>query len=180
VNEERIPDSLWNAAGKSSSQIGTGGMYTKIQAADLARRSGTRVVITQGSLPEVLLRVVAGDPLGTRFSALVSNLESRKRFILAGPKSNGRITVDAGAEKILQKGRSSLLPVGVVAVEGEFERGETVTIQNEQGLEIAFGLANYNFDNMRSVQGQQSGEIENLLGFTYGNELVHHDNLVIV
>jgi len=98
VNGERIPDSLWKAAGKGNSEIGTGGMYTKIQAADLARRSGTRVVITKGSIPDVILRVVNGEPLGTRFKALVSNLESRKRFILAGPKSGGIITVDSGAE----------------------------------------------------------------------------------
>jgi len=180
VNEERIPDTLWKAAGKSSSKTGTGGMYTKIQAADLARRSGTRVVITDGSTPEVILRVVAGDPLGTQFSALVSNMESRKRFILAGPKSNGRITVDTGAEEILRKGKSSLLPVGVVSVEGEFVRGDTISIQNDQGQEIALGLANYNVDSMRCIQGHQSGEIESILGFSYGNELVHHDNLVVV
>jgi len=180
VNEERIPDTLWKAAGKSSSETGTGGMYTKIQAADLARRSGTRVVITKGSTPEVILRVVAGDPLGTQFSALISNLESRKRFILAGPKSNGRITVDPGAEGILRKGKSSLLPVGVVSVEGEFVRGDTISIQNDQGQEIALGLANYNVDSMRCIQGHQSGEIESILGFSYGNELVHHDNLVVV
>jgi len=180
VNEERIPDTLWKAAGKSSSKTGTGGMYTKIQAADLARRSGTRVVITNGSTPEVILRVVAGDPLGTQFSALVSNMESRKRFILAGPKSNGRITVDTGAEEILRKGKSSLLPVGVVSVEGEFVRGDTISIQNDQGQEIALGLANYNVDSMRCIQGHQSGEIESILGFSYGNELVHHDNLVVV
>lgn len=180
VNGERIPDSLWKAAGKSTSETGTGGMYTKIQASDLARRSGTRVVIAKGSAPEVILRIVSGEPLGTRFSALVSNLESRKRFILAGPKSNGRITVDAGAEKILREGKSSLLPVGVVNVKGEFGRGDTVTIQNEQGLEIAFGLANYDSESMQEIQGRQSGEIESVLGFSYGNELVHHDNLVVV
>ena len=180
VNEERIPDTLWKAAGKSSSETGTGGMYTKIQAADLARRSGTRVVITKGTTPEVILRVVAGESLGTQFSALVSNLESRKQFILAGPKSNGRVTVDAGAEGILRKGKSSLLPVGVVSVEGDFVRGDTISIQNDQGQEIALGLANYNVDSMRSIQGHQSGEIESILGFSYGNELVHHDNLVVV
>jgi glutamate 5-kinase len=180
VTGERIPDDLRKAAGKSSSETGTGGMYTKIQAADLARRSGTKVVITKGSIPDVILRVVNGDPLGTHFSALVSNLESRKRFILAGPKSNGRITVDAGAEDILKKGRSSLLPVGVVAVEGDFVRGDTISIQNQEGLEIALGLANYNAENMKVIQGYHSGEIESLLGYSFGNELVHHDNLVVV
>jgi glutamate 5-kinase len=180
VDGERIPDLLWQAAGKSSSATGTGGMFTKIQAADLARRSGTRVVITKGSTPDVILRVVAGDPLGTQFSALVSNLESRKRFILAGPKSSGRITVDDGAEQILRRGKSSLLPVGVTNVEGEFSRGDTVTIQNSTGQEIAFGLASYDMESVKIIQGHQSGEIESLLGFSYGNELVHHDALVVL
>jgi len=180
VTGERIPDYLKKAAGKSSSETGTGGMYTKIQAADLARRSGTKVVITKGSNPDVILRVVNGDSLGTKFSALVSNLESRKRFILAGPKSSGKITVDAGAEEILKKGKSSLLPVGVVNVDGEFVRGDTISIQNDKGQEIALGLANYNVEDMKIIQGHQSGEIESLLGFSYGNELVHHDKLVVV
>ena len=180
VEDERIPESLWNMAGQSSSATGTGGMYTKLQAADLARKSGTKVVITQGTIPDVILKVVSGEELGTRFKALVSNLESRKRFILAGPKSSGRITVDPGAEAILRKGKSSLLPVGVVKVEGDFERGDTVTILNEKAQEIALGLANYNQENMKRIQGHQSGEIEDLLGFSYGNELVHHDNLVVV
>ncbi len=180
VKEEIIPDSLWKAAGKGSSGIGTGGMYTKIQAADLARRSGTRVVITKGSIPEVITRVVTGEALGTRFEPLVSNLESRKRFILAGPKSSGVIVVDTGAEDTLRKGKSSLLPVGVVWVEGKFERGETVAIKNEGGQEIASGLANYGVKSMELIQGHHSAEIEDLLGFTYGNELVHHDNLILV
>lgn len=180
VKGESIPDSLWQAAGKGTSGIGTGGMYTKIQAADLARRSGTRVVITKGSIPDVITRVVTGELLGTRFEPLVSNLESRKRYILAGQKSNGVIVVDTGAEGALRKGKSSLLPVGVVQVEGEFERGETVAIKNEGGQEIALGLANYDVKSMKLIQGHHSAEIEDLLGFTYGNELVHHDNLILV
>ena len=180
VDGERIPDSLWKAAGKGSGGIGTGGMYTKIQAADLARRSGTRVVITKGSIPNVILRVTAGEPLGTRFEPLVSNLESRKRFILAGPKSSGEITIDTGAEKSLNKGISSLLPVGVIRVEGEFERGETVLILNKAGEEIALGLANYNAESMNLLIGHHSAEIEDLLGFSYGNEFIHHDNMIVV
>ncbi len=177
---EQIPDSLWSAAGNAKNKIGTGGMFTKIQAADLARKSGTKVVITKGSLPNVLSNVVDGQSLGTRFEPLVTNLESRKRFILAGPKSTGVITVDPGAEKILKKGKSSLLPVGVVKVEGDFERGETVIIKNEAGQEIAYGLVNYNHENINRIKGHQSADIEEVLGFSYGNELVHHDNLIVV
>ena len=180
VSGEQIPDSLWRAAGRHGNTLGTGGMYTKIQAADLARRSGSRVVITQGSLPDVILRVADGEELGTRFQPLVSNLESRKRFILAGPQSEGEITVDPGAARALREGRSSLLPVGVVQVDGEFQRGETVLILDPEGAEIGRGLANYDAGSMRRLSGHQSAEIEEILGFTYGNELVHHDNMVIV
>ncbi len=180
VEGDQIPDSIWDAAGKAGHALGTGGMYTKVQAANLACRSGTSVVIARGSDKDILLRIVGGELLGTRFKALVSNLESRKRFILAGPKSQGLITVDAGAESILREGKSSLLPIGVLAVEGEFERGETVTIQNRQGQEIAYGLANYDLESIKIIQGHHSVEIEELLGYTFGNELVHHDNLILV
>lgn len=180
VNQERIPESLWEAAGRGSSQLGTGGMYTKLQAADLARRSGSRVVITQGSEPDVIPRVTAGERLGTRFKPLVTNLESRKRFILAGPQSDGKIVVDAGASAALRKGHSSLLPVGVVGVKGSFERGETVTIEDEGGEEIARGLANYDQQSMKQLRGHHSRDIEGILGFSFGNELVHHDNMVLV
>lgn len=88
--------------------------------------------------------------------------------------------MDAGAEDILRKGKSSLLPVGVVKTEGEFKRGETVTIINEQGQEFAFGLVNYDNKSIECIQGHHSGEFEDLLGFSYGNELIHHDNLIVV
>ena len=180
VSGDQIPSSLWQAAGNGSSAIGTGGMYTKIQAADLARRSGSKVVITQGSLPDIILRVMARENLGTSFLPLVTNLESRKRFILAGPQSNGEITVDWGAAQALRQGRSSLLPVGMQVVKGDFQRGETVKIIDPEGSEVARGLANYDSRSMQLLGGHHSGEIQEILGFTYGNELVHHDNMVLV
>ena len=180
LGDQPIPDWLWKAAGRGSSPLGTGGMFTKLEAAALARRSGTRVVITQGSLPEVILRAAEGEELGTSFEPLVSSLESRKRFILAGPQSEGVIVVDEGAENVLLKGRSSLLPVGVIRVKGDFQRGETVRVLNDRGQEIARGLANYDVHCMRKLRGHHSREIEDILGFTYGNELVHHDNMILV
>lgn len=180
IKDEQIPAFLWKAASKESNTIGTGGMYTKIQAADLARKSGTSVVIAKGTQQEIILKVVDGIAVGTRFSSLVSNLESRKRFILAGPISKGIIIVDEGAEKILKQGKSSLLPIGVVTIQGQFDRGDTITVKNQEGDEIACGLANYDSESLTKIRGQHSGNIEKLLGLTYGNEFIHHDNLVLL
>jgi glutamate 5-kinase len=121
VTEPEIPSALWEAAGGSGTHLGTGGMATKLQAADLARRSGTTVVIAQGTEPDVLLRLVKGERLGTRFTPIISALESRKRYILSGRLAPGKITVNNGAIQALKSG-GSLLAVGVTLVSGEFDR----------------------------------------------------------
>lgn len=180
VVTSNIPDELWQAAGKTGNKGGTGGMFTKLQAADLARRSGSKVVIAQGSLPEVISRVVSGEAIGTRFSPLVSNMESRKRFILVGPQPVGNLIIDAGAVNALMDGKNSLLPVGVTGVDGEFERGETVRVFDPDGREIALGLANYSSASMIKLCGHQSVEIEGILGYSYGNELIHRENLILL
>jgi glutamate 5-kinase len=180
VKEAVIPDWIWQAAGSLSNGIGTGGMVTKLQAADLARRSGSRVVITNGSQPDVIQHVISGQAAGTYFTPTVSNLESRKRFILAGPKSTGKLFIDPGAAKVMVNGTSSLLPVGVIRIDGQFKRGETVKILDTNGKDIALGLANYDSDAMERLCGHHSIEIESIIGYTYGNELVHHDNMIIL
>lgn len=180
ITDPNIPDELWQAAGKAGNHGGTGGMYTKLQAADLARRSGSKVVIAHGALPDVVSRVVSGETIGTRFSPLVSNMESRKRFILAGPKPAGELVIDAGATNALVKGKNSLLPVGVMDITGNFERGETVRVKDGDDREVAVGLANYSSESMRKLCGKQSVEIENILGYSYGKELIHRDNMILL
>lgn len=179
VSSTVIPSSLWEAAGGSANGLGTGGMLTKLQAADLARRSGVEVVITDGMQRDILLRLVDGAHLGTRFMPLVSSLESRKRYILAGSSLQGAIEVDAGAAQALQKG-GSLLAVGVVKVEGQFERGDTVRVIDPQQCDIARGLVNYSAEQLGLIRGQQSDLIETILGFAYGDAVIHHNDMVML
>jgi glutamate 5-kinase len=179
VTEPDIPSSLWQAAGGTANGLGTGGMLTKLQAADLARRSGTTVVIANGGEPNVLNRLVSGEKLGTWFQPVVTSIESRKRYILAGGQSTGHMRVDDGAQQALQHGRS-LLPVGVTDVGGDFDRGDTIQVINSGGREIARGLTNYNSIDLGRLRGRQSVEIEAILGYTYGDEVIHRNDLVLL
>jgi len=174
-----IPGSLWEAAGGSATGLGTGGMVTKLQAADLARRSGCAVVIASGSEPEVLIRAANGEPLGTRFHPLATAVESRKRYILSSGRAAGSVFVDDGAARALRSG-SSLLPVGVVRVEGEFERGDTVRVLDIAARELARGIANYGASDLTRLCRRRSDEIESLLGYHYGDEVIHRNDLVLL
>ena len=179
VNEPVIPASLWEAAGGIGTSLGTGGMVTKLQAADLARRSGTTVVIAQGTAPDVLCRLVNGERVGTRFAPVHSAMESRKRYILSGRLSPGQITVNEGAGAALKRG-GSLLPIGVTQVSGEFDRGDTVRVLDEGGRELARGIASYSSADLTRLRGRHSDDIEALLGYDYGDEVIHRNDLVLL
>jgi glutamate 5-kinase len=179
VSEENIPDSLWQAAGRSLNGLGTGGMTTKLQAADLARRSGAAVIIARGSDTDIIIRLVEGERLGTYFQPTASVVESRKRYILAGDRSHGQILVDPGAAFALREG-GSLLPVGISAIEGKFDRGDTVRVADRDGREIARGLVNYASNHLEKIRGHKSDEILKILGFAYGEEVIHRNNLVLL
>jgi glutamate 5-kinase len=174
-----INDRIRRLAGGSASGVGTGGMTTKIQAAELATRSGTEVCITAGAEPEVLLRLVSGEALGTRFLASVSSVESRKRWILA-ESPGGDVYLDHGAVEALVKYGKSLLPVGVTGVNGQFKRGQTVRLLSPEGSEIARGIANYSSSSLIAIQGHHSSAIPTILGYQYGPTVVHRDDLVLV
>jgi glutamate 5-kinase len=174
-----IPEDLWRAAGGSANGLGTGGMYTKLQAVDLARRSGAQVTIASGAEANILLRLVEGEALGTRFEPQVSALEGRKRFILANRRSSGLLEVDEGAVQALRRG-GSLLPVGVTNVHGKFERGDTVRVAGPDGREVARGLVNYASADLKQIIGLQSEAIERSLGFFYGDEVIHRNNMVLL
>jgi len=178
VTDSDIPASLWEAAGGTATGLGTGGMITKLQAADLARRSGTMVVIARGGDPDILTHIAAGEKIGTRFHPAVTAIESRKRYILAGGAS-GCLTVDEGAARALSRG-SSLLPVGVAGVEGDFERGDTVRVADPSGREIARGIANYSAADLSRIARRRSDEIDSLLGYNYGDEVIHRNDLVLL
>jgi glutamate 5-kinase len=179
VGEAEIPENLWQAAGGTSTGLGTGGMVTKLQAAGLARRSGTTVVIARGQEPDVLIRLAQGEELGTRFLPVTSFVEGRKRYLLAGRSAVGKLKVDDGAVQALHHG-SSLLPVGLTEVEGQFERGDSLSVVDSTGREIARGLVNYSSTDLKRIRGQRSDGIEEILGYVYGDEVIHRDNLVLL
>jgi glutamate 5-kinase len=179
VAEPEIPPSLWQAAGGTENGLGTGGMLTKLQAADLARRSGTTVIIASGETPDVLLRAAEGASVGTRFLPVATSVESRKRYILAGGRASGAVCLDPGAVKALGRG-SSLLPVGVKSAEGTFDRGDSIRVLDPTGKEIARGIANYGASDLARIIGKKSEEIETILGFNFGDEVIHRNDLVIL
>jgi len=176
---ERIDAEVERLAGASHGP-GRGGMITKVQAARLATASGTHVVIANGHSRDVLVRVVAGEEVGTLFPAAIDRLESRKRWMLSGLSWRGRIVIDEGAVKALRGGKASLLPAGVVGTEGDFQRGDVVAIVDAQGQQVACGIANYSAQEVEAIKGLRSDRIAELLGYTYGQEVVHRDNLVLM
>jgi glutamate 5-kinase len=179
VTGAEIPKEIWRSAGSATNGLGTGGMVTKLEAADLARRSGAKVVIARGGDENILLRIANGEQVGTRFQPAATALESRKRYILAGGGVVGALEVDQGAVEAIRKG-GSLLPVGMVRVEGEFQRGDTVRVLEPSGKEIARGLTNYSAIDLGKISGKRSDRIENILGFAYGEEVIHRDNMVLL
>jgi glutamate 5-kinase len=174
-----IDDKIWAMAGGSNGDIGTGGMRTKIEAAELATRSGAEVVIAPGNEPDSLIRVINSEPLGTRFLRQFSHVESRKRWILA-EAAQGAVTVDDGAAKALVENGKSLLVVGVVKINGDFERGAPIQVFNKRNQEIGRGLAHYKAQDLRAICGRRSDQIAQILGYDYGPTAIHRDNLVMV
>ena len=175
----RITPEIWALAGGAGSAHGTGGMHTKVQAAEIATRAGTGVVIAPGDAPEAFIRAAAGEAIGTRFLAAGSRLEARKRWILADT-SPGRVLLDAGAALALRERGGSLLAVGVRGVEGEFERGQTVRLLTPEGAELARGLTRYRSADLRRIAGKRSMDTQATLGYDYGPEVVHRDDLVML
>ncbi|MBN1890387.1 MAG: glutamate 5-kinase [Thermoflexales bacterium] len=174
-----IDDDIRRLAGESGSSVGTGGMATKIEAAEMATRSGTPVIIAPGREPDVLLRIMAGERLGTRFQPSSSQVESRKRWILAEPP-RGEISVDEGAAEALLRYGKSLLAVGVSSVSGSFQRGQTVRLLAPGGREIARGITHYNDQELAAIRGRRSNEIAHMLDQAYGSTVVHRDDMVLV
>ncbi len=179
VSPAPFSDALWQAAGGTEDGLGTGGMVTKLQAADLARHGGTAVLIARGSTENVLQRLINGEALGTKLLPVVNKLEGRKRRILSGSHTKSEISVDAGAVNALQHG-GSLLPAGMLKTLGNFERGDAVKVVSEEKKPIAVGLTNYASSDLQHLCGKQSTEIELLLGYTFGEEVIHRDHMVLL
>jgi glutamate 5-kinase len=175
-----IDEALRELAGESVSGLGVGGMATKLQAADVARRAGVEVVIAAGRAPNVICRAAADEPVGTRFPALETPLENRKRWIFGGTTPGGRLLVDAGAARALRENGKSLLPAGITGVEGTFDRGDTVLIVGPRGRELARGIARYNSGELERIRGCHSEEITERLGYAFGPVAVHRNDLILL
>jgi glutamate 5-kinase len=168
------------ASAFSSSGLGSGGMATKVRAAELAARSGTYTWIVSGRENRVLEQLATGATLGTVVHPASSPLAARKQWLAGQLQSKGRLILDDGAVRVLKQAGSSLLPVGVTAVEGDFQRGEVVSCCDPDGTAFARGLVNYDAGEARHIIGQPTGRIEQLLGYVDEPELIHRDNLVLL
>jgi len=166
-------------AGGAGLSIGTGGMITKILAAKRAAGSGASTVIAWGREKDVLLRLTRGESIGTLLVANTHKMQARKQWIADHLQLRGSVTVDAGAVSKLRDEGKSLLPIGMIAVEGDFSRGEVIAVRDEDGAEIARGLASYASAEARLLCRKSSSEIESLLGYSAGPEMMHRDNMVV-
>ncbi|MFN4116660.1 MAG: glutamate 5-kinase, partial [Inhella sp.] len=180
IRQARAGDeALERMAGGSGSGIGKGGMLTKVLAAKRAARSGASTVIAYGREPDVLLRLLDGESIGSCLTAGLGKRAARKQWMADHLQLRGRVVVDAGAAMALREGGRSLLPVGLREVQGEFHRGDVVAVFDPQGQEIGRGLANYASSEVRLLLGRASSEIESLLGYVAEPEFIHRDNLVV-
>ena len=166
--------------GGAGSMRGTGGMLTKMQAARTAMHSGLVMVIASGAREGVIRGILNGEAIGTLFPPRQNRLQFRKRWLAFGARIKGRLTVDRGCAQALLSSGSSLLAAGIKAVEGSFEQGNTVSIVNAEGWEIARGLVNYNAEETRRVMGAHTHEIAGILGHKPYDEIVHRDNMVLL
>ncbi len=167
-------------AGGSAGHLGRGGMITKLRAARLAARSGANTLIAGGTIERVLTRIADGETLGTLLVADTEPLVARKQWLAGQLQAKGALTLDAGAVRVVREAGRSLLPVGVLATQGRYSRGDLVRCMAEDGREIARGLINYSSDETRRILGLPSERIAEVLGYTSDPELIHRDNLVVL
>ncbi len=170
---------LEKMAGGTGSSIGSGGMLTKILAAKRAARSGAHTVIAWGREPDVLTRLATGELIGTQLLAPDNHLQAKKQWMADHLQTAGKVFLDEGAtQKILKEGKS-LLPIGILRVEGEFARGEIVSCIDGNGHEVARGLTNYSSSEVALIAKHKSAEIVNILGYKGVQELIHRDNMIV-
>ncbi len=171
---------LEKMAGGAGSSVGTGGMLTKVLAAKRASRSGAHTIIASGREADVLVRLAAGERIGTHLQTTKMKTTARKQWLADHLQLRGKLSLDAGAIKVLKLEGKSLLAIGVTAVEGHFERGEVVACCDAEGHEIARGLVNYSSAEALRIMRQPSADIEKILGYVEASELIHRDNLVLM
>jgi len=177
---ETITPELEDRAGGAGSDVGTGGMYSKILAAKRTVNHGILVNIISGRKDGLLKSLIGGKAVGTMFRPKKERLSSRKGWIAYSSRSKGSLVIDEGAVKALTQGGKSLLPSGVVSVAGDFDTGDAVYCIDAKGNRIAKGLTNYSSSEIEKIKGRKTTEIEKILGYKYSEEAIHRDNLVLV
>jgi glutamate 5-kinase len=176
----KVDEDIFALAGGSRGGLGTGGMLTKLQAARMATACGITVIIAKGNEPDIMPRLAAGESIGTRFLPTTDKLESRERWMLAGLSAKGNLVIDEGAADALKKEKSSLLGAGVIEVQGSFQKGDLVNVYDIKSLRLGSGITNYSSDEISKIKGLHSRSISGLLGYDYGSEIIHRNNLVIL
>ena len=176
---ERVTPEVEEMGGKSSSDLGTGGMRTKLKAAKRAALSGVGTLIVNGRISNILSRIFDGEEVGTYFLPAQSKMTAKKHWIAFSKKPRGKLLIDEGGQRAVIKHGKSLLPSGICGVEGGFERGDAVRLCNRDGEEFARGVISYSLAETLRIMGKQTAEIEEILGYKYRDEVVCRDNLVL-
>jgi glutamate 5-kinase len=176
----KIDAGIRRLGAKTTDKAGTGGMITKLEAAQTATTSGVHVIIANGNEPDIVLRLAAGEDIGTHFPPAAAKLESRERWMLSGLCIKGKLIIDAGAALALKKQNRSLLAAGIEKTEGKFSRGDIVAIDDTAGAHLGYGITNYGSSDIDTIKGAQSSKIASLLNYDYGPEVVHRNNLTLL
>jgi len=176
---EKITPAIEASASGAGTRFGSGGMVTKLSAAQNAARSGAATVLCHGKINGVLQKLISGEQHGTLFSP-GDRLRGRKHWLAFTAKARGRIVIDEGAARALEERGRSLLPAGIIRVEGRFQIGDSVTCVNGEGEAVARGLAGYSSEDVARLAGQATKEITRVLGYSNGDEVIHRDDLVLL
>jgi glutamate 5-kinase len=177
---QEIDNKIQRMASRSAGTRGIGGMATKIEAAKQATSCGITVVIANGLKSGSLKQIVAGERVGTIFHPSSNKIESKKRWILSGLGSKGTIIIDNGASIAIITGNKSLLPAGIIDLEGKFQRGDVVNIDDEKGNHIGCGISNYSSSEIVAIKGVHSNLVSKKLGYEYGSEIIHRNNMAFM
>ncbi|MGD2080977.1 MAG: glutamate 5-kinase [Nitrospirota bacterium] len=175
-----ISGEMLEKAGAADSEYGTGGMYSKLLAADKAMKCGITVNVVNGHKPALLVSLAEGKHHGTEFRPAAGRLAARKSWIAFGLRMKGSIVLDDGAAKAVAERGKSLLPSGIASVEGAFSVGDAVYCVDSKGKRMAKGITNYSSDELNRIKGRKTSEIEGVLGYRYSEEVIHRDNMVVL
>ena len=180
IQECYVDDASLDSMAGGSGRLGQGGMQTKLRAARFAARSGTHTIIANGRTSDVISRAVAGEEIGTWLRPKQPSVKAKKQWLAGLQKEEGRVVIDQGAAEVLRAQGRSLLPVGVVSLQGGFRRGDTVLCVTPEGMPVARGLVNYDAVELSQIKGLSSAEVAGVLGYAGDPEVIHRDNLVLL